>query len=411
VKNQNVNFILLAFSSFIANVGIGMAWPYLPVYVSMIGGIILDITLLSILYNLLGSISQYPWGKWSDSTGIKKWFISFGNLSYGIFMILMPISASITFILVLRSAQGLISSMSTPTTSALIVELAGDKIGTYFGYYNSISELGYSIGNIMGSYVVSFLGGTRNTIILGSAIIIISSLPVIFVKEKRMKIERHRIPFPTLRPEGKPGRFPIHIRDALKILKSNREILNLIIGSIFVMSASGVVYSILPVYFAFKFGEHYVGIFYGVEALSVVAFTPIFGYLSDRKNIKYIFLFGISGYVITYILYFISSSNEMVILAEIISGMKWSAFIISASTYVSIFAPREKQARAQAMFNISQTIGYVIGPVLTVILFSYYRNFEGIFIMGIILSMAGFVYSWSRIRSVSKGKNNYSAQA
>ncbi|MGC8992348.1 MAG: MFS transporter [Thermoplasmata archaeon] len=411
MKNEHFNFILLIISSFIANVGIGMAWPYLPIYISILGGVILDITLLSILYNLLGSVSQYPWGKWSDATGIKKWFISFGNISYGFFMMLMSLTTSVSLILIYRSFQGLFSSMSTPTTSALIVELAGDKIGTYFGFYNSISELGYSIGNILGSYVVSFLGGPKSTIFFGSLIVLFSSLPVLIIKERRLKIERHKIPFPTLRPEGKPGRFPIHLKDALNIFKTNRDIFHIVIASIFVMTASGIVYSILPIYFSYKFGEHYVGIFYGVEALSVVIFTPIFGYFADRKNIKYILLFGISGYILTYILYYLSFSNLMVIISEIISGMKWSAFIISASTYVSILSPPGKQARSQALFNISQTIGYVFGPVLTVLVYSYYGNFLSVFTLGIIFAIIGLVYSYLKTKSITRAKNNYSKQA
>jgi MFS family permease len=164
----------------------------------------------------------------------------------------------------------------------------------------------------------------------------------------------------------------MNLKDGVKIIFENKDILFLAIAVFFVMSASGEVYSVLPVYLNEKFSESWIGFLYGVESISVVAFTPIFGYLSDRINIKYLIITGIIGYFITFILYFIFNTPQEMIFAEIISGMKWSAFIVSASTYVGVVSPKGKESRSQAMLNIAQSMGWVLGPAVAVPIITFF---------------------------------------
>jgi MFS family permease len=296
-----------------------------------------------------------------------------------------------------RVLQGIFSSMATPTASALIVELGKDNMGMYFGIFNSFIELGYTVGSLLGSMIYVLSGSIPMIFTVAMILFILSAFVSQFlIREEGSRIDRSRIPFPTFRHEGRPGRFPLNIRDGINILKENRDIFFLSIGVFLVMSASGEVYSVLPVYFGMKFQESWIGFLYGVEAISVVAFTPIFGYLADRLNIKYIILFGISGYFITYILYYSFTTPQDMIIAEIFSGIKWSAFIVSISTYVGLVSPKGKESRSQAMINIAQSMGWVLGPAVAVpvvILFGFSFNilFSFIFIASGMLVVSFFV--------------------
>ena len=370
---RDKNLLALSISFMVANIGWGMAWPYLPVYVSILGGGILFITLLSIMFNLFGSFSQYPWARLSDKSGHKKIFISLGNGFSGIMFYLMSLSTIPIVIIEYRILQGIFSSMATPTSSALIVELGKENMGLYFGIFNSFIELGYTIGSFFGSMIYVLTGNITTIFIISMILFIISAfITQLGLREERTKIDRSKIPFPTFRHEGKPGRFPMNLKDGVKIIFENKDILFLAIAVFFVMSASGEVYSVLPVYLNEKFSESWIGFLYGVESISVVAFTPIFGYLSDRINIKYLIITGIIGYFITFILYFIFNTPQEMIFAEIISGMKWSAFIVSASTYVGVVSPKGKESRSQAMLNIAQSMGWVLGPAVAVPIITFF---------------------------------------
>ncbi len=366
-----------------------MAWPYLPVYMEMIGGSIIFITFLSITFNLFGGISQYPWGKISDSTGLKKIFITMGNFSAGIFFLLIGMTTAPIIILGYRSLQGLFSSMSTPAASALIVEISNNSTGLYFGIFNSFSEFGYTVGSLMGSLVVLFFHNDPRYIFLISTFLFLASAIISqsLIREKRSKIDRKKIPFPTFRQEGKPGRFPLHIKDAISIWRTNRNVMLASLAVFFTMTASGEVYSVLPVYFSNKFSSEWVGFLYGVESISIVIFMPIFGIFADKLKEKYIMAIGIFGYIITFILYSEIDSPHLMILAEIISGFKWSAFIVAASTYVAKVAPKDKEARSQGILNMAQNMGWVVGPMVAIpviLNYSFDFNFYFSFIFVII---------------------------
>ncbi|MEM3304656.1 MAG: MFS transporter, partial [Thermoplasmata archaeon] len=173
---KDKNLIALSTAFLLANVGWGMAWPYLPVYVSLIGGGIIYITMISIMFNLFGSLAQYPWARISDRTGHKKVFISIGNAFSGIFFYLISLTTIPIIIVEYRILQGIFSSMSTPTASALIVEIGNENIGLYFGIFNSFIELGYTIGSLIGSLVYVITGGIDLIFIISMILFLISAL-------------------------------------------------------------------------------------------------------------------------------------------------------------------------------------------------------------------------------------------
>ncbi len=396
------NLIALSTAFLLANIGWGMAWPYLPVYVSLIGGGIIFITMVSIMFNLFGSVAQYPWAKISDSTGHKKIFISIGNAFSGLFFYFMSLATVPLIIVEYRILQGIFSSMSTPTASALIVEIGKENVGLYFGIFNSFIEMGYTIGSLLGSTIYLFFG-IKLIFIISTLLFIISAIvSQSAIKEQRSKIDRSRIPFPTFRHEGKPGRIPLHMKDAFSIFRENRDIFMISLAVFFVMSASGEIYSLLPVYFSTKFSDSWIGFLYGVESISVVAFTPLFGYLSDKFSIKYIFITGIAGYFLTFLLYFLLNSPQLMIIAEIVSGMKWSAFIVSASTYVGIVSPKGKESRSQALLNMAQSMGWVVGPAVAIPVITFWGFNSNIFFSYIFIA-AGMIISIFYVKSI-KGK-------
>ncbi len=368
---KDKNLIALSVTFMLANIGWGMAWPYLPVYIEIIGGSLLAVGLLSILYNIFASVFQYPWGKMSDKYHNRKIFISTGVLGSGFLYYVIALSVSPLIVLGYRSIQGMVTSMSTPASSALIVEMAGTHTGIYFGIFNSFSELGYTVGSLLGSAAVVYFHSIKAVFVIAFLLLLLSALVgIIFIKEKKLPIDRAKIPFPVFRHEGKPGRMPLNIKDAINMWETNRKIIIIFFAVLFVMSGSGEVYSLLPIYFD-KFGQQWVGFLYGIEAISITVTMPLMGYIVDKLGKRITLLIGIVGYIITFILFSIMPSPQLMIVAEVVSGIKWSAFLIGSSTYIASISPKDKMARGQALLNTAQTGGWVIGPIAAIIAATY----------------------------------------
>jgi MFS family permease len=394
---KDKNLIALSITFLLANIGWGMAWPYLPVYIEILGGSLLAVGLLSILYYIFASLFQYPWGKMSDKHHNRKIFIGTGLLGSGFMYYLVSLTVTPLIVLGYRSIQGIVTSMSSPTSSALLVEMAGAHTGIYFGIFNSFSELGYTIGSLLGSAIVVYFHTVKAVFIIAFAMLILSAcVGIIFIEEKRTPVDRAKIPFPVFRHEGKPGRMPWNIKEAIHLWKTNRQIIIIFFTVFFVMAGSGEVYALLPIYFD-KFGQQWIGFLYGIEAISITVSMPLMGYVVERLGKRITLLIGIIGYIITFILYSIMPTPQLMIIAELMSGIKWSAFLIASSTYVASVSPKDKMGRGQALLNTAQTGGWVIGPIVGIIAATYLSLVLN-FYMAIVFVFIGLVIAFIYVK-------------
>ncbi|ASJ14863.1 hypothetical protein A3L10_06815 [Thermococcus radiotolerans] len=91
---------------FLANVAFGMAFPYLSVYMHLLGGTMVMVGLLSVAFNLTSTVFQYPFGWLSDSTGNRKGLIALGLFSTGVFYTAMALVSTHLALPAFRTAQG-----------------------------------------------------------------------------------------------------------------------------------------------------------------------------------------------------------------------------------------------------------------------------------------------------------------
>ncbi|WP_084213856.1 MFS transporter [Thermococcus guaymasensis] len=180
VKRKNI--IILAVAMFIANMAFGMAFPYLGVYMSLLGASMFMVGLLSVAFNLTSTVFQYPFGWLSDSTGNRRGFIAFGLASTGVFYTAMAFVGSATGVLILRTLQGTFGSAMTPAHSALVSELS-TRAGSMFGLFNSIENAGYMVGNFLGSVIVKYVG-IRKLFIISGILLFIPAGIVLMIRER-----------------------------------------------------------------------------------------------------------------------------------------------------------------------------------------------------------------------------------
>ncbi len=354
----NRKLIYLSVAFLFANMGWGMAWPYLPNLIKLLGGSILYVALLSTLFNLTSSFGQYFWGRRSDASGKRKPYALLGLFSSGFFFILIGISGSAISVLILRTFQGFFVSSQTPAISALVSELS-TNVGRGFGTFNMFSNIGFMLGNFIGGFVVSHYG-TRHVFLASSVPFFIALIMILFFKEEARKIEDLR---PLYRYD-RPGRTVFSWTKSAEFIKRNRNIVIFTISIFILMLSSGMVYSYLSLLLEARFGKDFVGYYYGIDGLFASFFIYPFGYLADRYGSKAVTLFGLVAYALTYLLYYISTTPFMIILTAAISGAKWASYFNSINAYVSRMSTREERATALGVLNSGISMGWVIGPLI-----------------------------------------------
>ncbi len=348
------------------NMGWGMAWPYLPNFIKLLGGGVLAVGMLSILFNVTSSFGQFFWGRKSDRMGRRKIFALFGIFSSGFFFLLMGFATSVTLVLLLRTLQGFFISSQTPAVSALVSEISRD-VGKGFAVFNAFSNVGFMLGNFAGGFITSRL--PLNYVYFFSSIPIFSGLALLFFfKEERRNPEDLRL----LMRYDRPGRTVFNLENARKFVRRNRNIALFSLSIFISMVGSGMVYTYLSLLIGARFGPSWVGMYFGIDGLVSTPLIFMFGYLADRYGSKPVLIYGLIGYMLTFFLYYSATTIPLLILTAIISGSKWGSYFNSANTYVSRMSFKEERATALGLMNSAMAIGWVIGPLLGAYFISAY---------------------------------------
>ena len=357
VRRRNV--LILAMAMFIANVSFGMAFPYLSVYMRLLGASMFMVGLLSVAFNLTSTVFQYPFGWLSDSTGNRKTFIAFGVASIGLFYTAMAFVGSATGVLILRTLQGIFGSAMTPAHSALISELS-TRAGSIFGLFNSIENAGYMVGNFLGSVIVGYLG-IKKLFILSGFLLFISAGIVLLIRER--PTGRRSLLGMILVQEGRESwRATVRSSAFKKLMRGHLGIFYITV--FLVMVASGQFYSVSSVYFKETFGEWSVGVIFGIESLAAALTGYSLGKLIDRYGAKRFYLLAIAGYAVAFLLYAFVKNVWLVFGVAFLSGVKWVMTINSTSAYVAQNVKVSERAQGMGLLNAMMSLGWVVGPLL-----------------------------------------------
>ncbi len=361
---MNRRLIYLSSAFLLANMGWGMAWPYLPNYMRLLGGSMLYIALLSVLFNIFSTIGQYFWGRRSDASGKRKPYILGGVAASGIFFMMMAVVQNAIALLSLRAMQGFFVSAQTPAVSAMVSELS-ENVGQGFGIFNLFSNIGFMLGNFSSGFLVAMVG-IRNVILISTVAIFASFALLIFMKEEKKEPEDFRMLFRY----DRPGRMGISFEGMREFAKRNKNIMIMTLSIFVVMLASGMVYSYLSILISERFGNSMVGIYYGMDGLVSSFLIYPFGRLSDRIGSKPVIIFGLITYALTFYFYFISTSIVLLFVTALISGTKWSAYFNSINTYISKMSAKHERATSLGLMNSGMAAGWAIGPLIGAFLIS-----------------------------------------
>ncbi|CAB50282.1 MFS transporter [Pyrococcus abyssi] len=353
------NILMFAIGMFFADFAWGLGFPYLGVYMKLIGGTMFLVGLLSVVYNLTSTIFQYPFGYLSDKTGKRKPFIILGILASGTTYGLVALITSPILLLGLRAFQGALGASLAPAHSALISELS-PRIGSMFGFFGFVENLGFMAGNFAGGYIVKTLG-MKMMFIITSLVSLIGILFLLKIKERgRAKAGGDRL---IIVKEGRESdRVELKEIAFKKLMKGRLGIFY--VAVLLAMIASGAVYATVSVYFEEKFGEEFVGYLFGIDSLSAALSALIIGRLIDKYGEKLFFRLSLVGYIITFMGYALANSVIIMALISILSGLKWTMLTNSSSTYVARRVPTSERGQGMGLLNTMMTLGWVIGPLI-----------------------------------------------
>ena len=189
----------IAFSTFIAFMGIGVVDPLLPLIGRQMGATPFQVEWLFTSYIAVMSLSMFISGYFSTRFGSKRTLIT-GLLIVVLFSTLSGLSPNITIFAIFRGGWGLGNAFFTSTALSIIVGISAGKLERSITIYEAALGLGIASGPLLGGFLGSFdwrypFFGTATLMAIGFIV------TMAFVKEPQNR-EKRRTPIEIIEALG-----------------------------------------------------------------------------------------------------------------------------------------------------------------------------------------------------------------
>ena len=126
----------------------------------------------------------------------------------------------------------------------------------------------------------------------------------------------------------------------------------------------------------FSFTEIEINTLVSISAAMFIVFTPFWGKLSDRIGRKKVLLIGLSGYVLSNIVFLYSASLGLIgaftgfsllmilLISRVINSAIGAASRPASGAYVADVTSEEERSSGMGKFGAANNIGTILGPVL-----------------------------------------------
>ncbi len=379
------SFWSLVGASFIDRLGGSLLFPFFALYITekfKVG--MTEVGVLFALFSISSFVGSFLGGALTDRVGRRRMLI-FGLLASSFSTLLMGFIDSLQVFYVLALISGIFTDVAGPAHQAMVADLVPEQkraegYGILRVSFNLAVVIGPAIGGLMAarSYQLLFVSdAVISTITAG--------IVYLFLHETK----------PTIHLNAKPESIGATFKGYERVLRDGTFMV-----FVFMCILMGLVYmnmnSTLGVFLrdVYAVPESGYGLLLSINALMVVFLQfPIARRITDRPPLL-MMACGTALYALGFGMYGIVSNNLMFVVAMVIITLGEMVVSPVAQALTARFAPEDMRGRYMAIFGISWSIPFMIGPLLAGLILDnlnpnllwYATGFVGM------LAVLGFLY-------------------
>ena len=158
---------------------------------------------------------------------------------------------------------------------------------------------------------------------------------------------------------------------------NSKTLSSLMLIILFVSMGQSVYWQTMPIIGReFNFSEIEINTLVSISAAMFIVFTPFWGRLSDKIGRKSVLLIGLTGYVLSNLIFLYSASLGLVgavtgfsllmilLISRIINSAIGAASRPASGAYVADVTSEEERSSGMGKFGAANNIGTILGPVL-----------------------------------------------
>ena len=165
--------------------------------------------------------------------------------------------------------------------------------------------------------------------------------------------------------------------DSTEARINSKTLSSLMLIILFVSMGQSVYWQTMPIIGReFNFTEIEINTLVSISAAMFIVFTPFWGRLSDKIGRKSVLLIGLTGYVLSNLIFLYSASLGLVgavtgfsllmilLISRIINSAIGAASRPASGAYVADVTSEEERSSGMGKFGAANNIGTILGPVL-----------------------------------------------
>ncbi|MFL2701967.1 MAG: MFS transporter [Gammaproteobacteria bacterium] len=169
----------------------------------------------------------------------------------------------------------------------------------------------------------------------------------------------------------------MNLKSTEALQEDSKILYSLMLIIIFVSMGQSVYWQTMPIIGReFGFSEMEINTVVSISAAMFIIFTPFWGRLSDRIGRKSVLLVGLTGYVLSNIIFLYSASIGLIgyvsgflllfilLVSRIINSAVGAASRPATGAYVADVTSLEERSSGMGKFGAANNIGTILGPVL-----------------------------------------------
>ena len=348
-------FWVLMAATFIDHIGGFMLFPFFALYITRrfdvgmteAGGLFAIFAVTSFFGSFLG-------GAMTDKFGRKK-ILLFGLSVSGLSSLLMAWVDDLAIFYVIAAFVGLLGNVGEPAQQAMVADmLPEEKRAEGFGLWRVVVNLSATIGPAIGGVLAatSFLW-----LFVGDAVTSLITAAIVFIVIAETKPEK---------AEDVPEESVLQTFKGYFTVGRDFVYMAFLGTSIFLNIVYVQMNSTLPVFMRdfHNSPPEYYGYLLSMNAALVVLFQIWVTRQTSKRRPMVMMVVGAMFYMVGFGLYGVVSGLALFAVAMIIITVGEMIVIPIAQVVVAQFAPEDMRGRYMAMFSVSWTIPFAIGPIL-----------------------------------------------
>ena len=373
-------FLLLAIT-FIAQLGLGIITPIIPIYALELGATGLTLGLMVASFSIARGVTQPLVGSFSDRVGRKR-FLIFGLIIYSLAAIGFIFAGSIVGLILVRMFHGVGSAMTIPIAMAYMADFSPEgNEGRYMGLLNVAMFSGFGGGPLLGG-IVRDLWGT-NAAFYTMALLSLIALALVVL----------RLPTDV---SGTNTMARSGVFSNLMTMLRSRKVIGVLLWRIATMVVMGPTFGFLPILMtdAIDATGVEIGIVIAVRTFASALLQGFFGRMADRRN-KGVMI-TVACVAVCGLVFVIPSARTLLqfIVLFLVLGTVEAAISPALGAFAVEEGRQYGQGSMMGIFNMAMSIGILLGSLIAGFLMDHFGLQYSFYGTAVLLLASTGVAAW-----------------